>query len=136
MFKIEVTKADSSVEGFYWMNKHADDFAQFLPSQLTRQLGELITKDNISIIKIDEASKDLLEGKCCMEHCAIDCSELGKIKVIKTVPAVMETQGAGTEEDPHVEVEVSPEVVTTELELTGTAIVWPYSEAGEFQGNN
>lgn len=85
MFKIEVTKADTSVVGYYWMNKHEDDFVQFLPSQFTRALGETITKDDIAVYKIAESSKDLLEGKISVhEKNCIDCStETGKIKVCR-----------------------------------------------------
>lgn len=175
MFKIEVTKpSDSSVHGFYWMNKHQDDFAQFLPAQMTRELGEVITKDDIVIIKIDEAQKDVLEGKLSVhEKNTLDCVTAGAIRVCRHSPAkgsgivpLAEFNALKAERESEMAGAVTPQTVTVpatiqhdfgsgaedaidltgnelesdalslELELTGTAIAWPYDVNGNFTGNN
>ena len=77
MFKIEVN-VNGTTHGHYWMNKHEDDFLQFLPNQFTLQYGELITKDEITAYKIDEGNFALFEGKIKQhENNGLDCDEGG-----------------------------------------------------------
>lgn len=77
MFKIEVN-VNGTTHGHYWMNKHEDDFLQFLPNQFTLQYGELITKDEITAYKINEDQFALFEGKL-QQHLKndLDCDEGG-----------------------------------------------------------
>lgn len=82
MFKIEVN-VQGTTHGHYWLNKHSDDFIQFLPAQFTRTYGTTITKDNITAYKIDELSKDTLDTKLLIDGNELDCSETGKIKVLR-----------------------------------------------------
>jgi hypothetical protein len=84
MFKIEVD-VKGTTHGHYWLNKHEDDFLQFLPNHFTRQYGEEITKDQLTVYKVEESKKDLLEGKIEQhKKNKIDCdSEAGKIKVCR-----------------------------------------------------
>ena len=77
MFKIEVD-VNGQTFGHYWMNKHEDDFVQFLPKQFTSQYGELITKNELTIYKIDEDQFPLFEGKLKQhEKNGLDCDEGG-----------------------------------------------------------
>jgi len=83
MFKIEVD-VNGTAHGHYWMNRHKDDFLQFLPSHFTSQYGELITKEELTVFKFDEANKDLLEGKLAQHtHNMVDCSTSDKIKICR-----------------------------------------------------
>jgi len=83
MFKIEVD-VKGSIEGHYWLNRHEDDFIQFLPAQFTRQYGELITKDELTVYKFDESLKDLVEGKLEQhKNNGIFCEVTSKIRVCR-----------------------------------------------------
>lgn len=62
MFKIEVD-INGVKHHDYWMNKHKDDWIRFLPKNLTEIHGEEVTKEMISIYKIDESKKPILTGK-------------------------------------------------------------------------
>lgn len=62
MFKIEVN-VNGVTKHHYWMNKHNDDFLQFLPVQFTREYGEEILPEHITAYKIEESKMALLEGK-------------------------------------------------------------------------
>lgn len=77
MFKIEVN-VNGVTHGHYWMNNHEDDFLKFLPKQFTAQYGELITKDEITAYKIDEANFSIFEGKLKQhKNNSLDCDEGG-----------------------------------------------------------
>ena len=83
MFKIEV-EVNGETFGHYWMNKHEDDFLQFIPAQFTATYGEVITKENLTVYKFPEQDKNLLEGKINQhEKNTLDCSDSGKIKVCR-----------------------------------------------------
>ena len=85
MFKLEV-EVNGETFGHYWMNKHEDDFLQFIPSQFTTEYGELITKDNITAYKIDENFKALFEGKLNQNSFnKVDCDSggAGKLRICR-----------------------------------------------------
>ena len=62
MFKYEVNiNGKTHIE--YGINKHADDFIQFLPAHFTRVMGERVLPEHITVYKFDEDDKDFYEGK-------------------------------------------------------------------------
>lgn len=82
MFKIEVD-ANGTIHHHYWMNKHEDDFLRFLPAQFTRMHGEEILPEHLTIYKIAEAKKDLLEGKMGQSEANELKYKVGKILVCR-----------------------------------------------------
>lgn len=83
MFKVEVDVI-GTIHGHYVMNSHDEDFLQFMPKYFTGIYGEVITKDQLTVYKIDEDKMPLLEGKLKNQNNSLDCdSELGKIKVCR-----------------------------------------------------
>lgn len=87
MFKIEVD-VNGQTYGHYFMNKHADDFAQFLPKMFMATYGEVIAKEAITIYKIDEASQPLLEGKLRQSvHNSLDRSVSGQLVINRNIKA-------------------------------------------------
>lgn len=83
MFKFEVN-VNGTIYGRYWMNKHSDDFIQFLPAQFSREYGEVISKNEIAIYKIDEAIMPVFEAKMAKHEAnELDASETGKLKIIR-----------------------------------------------------
>ena len=98
MFKIEV-----EIEGIkhhhYWMNKHKDDWIRYLPKNLTELHGELVTKEMITIYKIDENLKPLLEGKVNNNKLNCLCFQNGKIQVKRISKALFKAGDKVTKEE-------------------------------------
>ena len=118
MFKLEVTKLDSSVEYIYQMNRNEDDFLQFIP----KNFG--VPKENVKAFIMPDSNKDEIEAylKLGKEY-ALDLGEEGKIKVVTISTSI----------DPVTEAEVIE--TTLVKEYVGTLILWPYDEKGKFLGN-
>lgn len=82
MFKLEVS-VNGEIKHHYWMNRHKDDFIQFLPRQFTAMYGEEILPEHLTIYMIDEDKQPLLEGKLKQHESNGLAYALGKIKVIR-----------------------------------------------------
>lgn len=119
MFKLEVTKANTTVEMIYQMNRNEDDFIQFIPKLFN------VPKEAIDIYMIDDDNHAILESALATnkELRSLDMSEAGIIKVIESVVTIDEITLVETEE------------ITIIESFTGVAINYPYDAEGKFLGN-
>ena len=87
MFKIEVT-IEGETHGHYWMNKHADDFIQFLPKQFSAMYGVLVKPEDIKVYKCPEEMKAITDSVFSVDkYNEFDFNEAGKIKVVRKMKA-------------------------------------------------
>jgi len=118
MFKLEITKLDSTIENIYNMNLKEDDFLQFMP----KQYG--VTSAEVKAFLMLDSDKDQLEAYLRLNSSyELDLSTSGSIKVIEVGKSVDPATGA--------------EIINATLikEYIGTSIKWPYDNTGKFLGN-
>lgn len=87
MYKIEIN-VSGEVKHMHSTNKHEDDVIGAWPSLFTEKFGVEITKDDITIYKIDESKVSLINGLLNVNVDAlVDVNTVGEIKVKKVKKA-------------------------------------------------